>query len=169
MSTTTPGTIGSTVPGPARQDRGASAAAPEPRAPLVVYFSSVSNNTHRFVSKLDVRAVRLPLHTGEEPPVVDEPYVLVAPTYGRPNGSGAVPPQVVRFLNEETNRRHLLGVIGAGNTNFGDQFCLAAEKIAAKCTVPVLYRFELMGTEEDVRKVNEGLDLFWRQCTQPRA
>ena len=160
-----------TVPGPARtieQGRGETTAA-DPPAPLVVYFSSVSENTHRFVAKLDVRSVRLPLHAGEEPPEIHEPFVLVAPTYGRPNGSGAVPPQVVRFLNREDNRRHLLGVIGAGNTNFGPAFCLAADRIAAKCDVPVLYKFELMGTPEDVRKVNQGLEQFWRQCTQPRA
>ncbi|MGK7221371.1 class Ib ribonucleoside-diphosphate reductase assembly flavoprotein NrdI [Kocuria flava] len=161
MSTTTPGAPAGTV----RQDPGP----PEQDGPLVVYFSSVSENTHRFVTKLGCRAVRLPLHTGDEPPVVDEPYVLVAPTYGRPNGSGAVPPQVVRFLNREVNRRHLLGVIGAGNTNFGDHFCLAADKIAAKCDVPVLYRFELMGTEEDVRNVTRGMEQFWRQCMQLRA
>jgi protein involved in ribonucleotide reduction len=101
--------------------------------------------------------------------VMTEPFVLVAPTYGRPNGSGAVPPQVVKFLNEETNRRLLRGVLGAGNTNFGPDFCLAADKIAAKCGVPVLYKFELMGTPEDVRKVNQGLDQFWRQFPQPRA
>jgi protein involved in ribonucleotide reduction len=169
MSTHAPGAIRSTIPGTAQEGRGASPAAPDPRVPLLVYFSSVSNNTHRFVEKLDARAVRLPVHTGEEPPEIDEPFVLVAPTYGRPNGSGAVPPQVVKFLNRETNRRHLLGVIGAGNTNFGTAFCLAADKIAAKCDVPVLYKFELMGTPEDVRKVNQGLEQFWRQCTQPRA
>jgi protein involved in ribonucleotide reduction len=144
-------------------------AAVTPHDPLVVYFSSVSDNTHRFVEKLGVRAVRLPLHAGEETPRMTEPFVLVAPTYGRPDGAGAVPPQVVKFLNQEANRRLLRGVIGAGNTNFGSSFCLAADKIAAKCDVPVLYKFELMGTPEDVRKVTQGLDQFWRQFRQPPA
>lgn len=161
MSTEHPGTV--------LQGHGDASAASEPRVPLVVYFSSVSNNTHRFVEKLDARAVRLPLLTGEEPPEMTEPFVLAAPTYGRPNGSGAVPPQVVKFLNREANRRLLRGVIGAGNTNFGSAFCLAADRIAAKCDVPVLYKFELMGTPEDVRKVNQGLEQFWRQFPQLRA
>lgn len=161
MSTKHPGTV--------LQGHADASAASEPRVPLVVYFSSVSNNTHRFVEKLDVRAVRLPLLTGEEPPEMTEPFVLVAPTYGRPNGSGAVPPQVVKFLNREANRRLLRGVIGAGNTNFGSTFGLAADRIAAKCDVPVLYKFELMGTPEDVRKVNQGLEQFWRQFPQLRA
>lgn len=162
MSTHLPGTL----PGPARQD---SAAAPDPQAPLVVYFSSVSDNTHRFVEKLGVRTLRLPVHAGAESPRMTEPFVLVVPTYGRPDGAGSVPPQVVKFLNTEANRQLLRGVVGAGNTNFGTSFCLAADKIAVKCDVPVLYKFELMGTPEDVRKVTQGLEEFWRQFPQPRA
>ena len=77
--------------------------------------------------------------------------------------------QVVKFLNKETNRRFLRGVIGAGNTIFGSAFCLAADKIAAKCGVAVLYKFELMGTPEDVLQVNQGLEQFWRQFPQLRA
>lgn len=130
--------------------------------PVVVYFSSVSGNTRRFVEKLWARNVALPLHTTAETPVMEEPYVLVVPTYGRPEGAGAVPPQVVKFLNVETNRKLLRGVLGAGNTNFGDKFCIAADKISAKCGVPVLYKFELMGTQEDVNKVNEGLMKLWQ-------
>ena len=45
----------------------------------LVYFSSVSENTHRFVEKLGLPAIRIPLHGRIE---VDEPYVLVLPTYG---------------------------------------------------------------------------------------
>lgn len=130
--------------------------------PVVVYFSSVSGNTRKFVEKLWARKVQLPLHTSHEPPVMEEPYVLAVPTYGRPEGSGAVPPQVVKFLNIQTNRQLLRGVLGAGNTNFGDKFCIAADKISAKCKVPVLYKFELMGTDEDVYKVNEGLMKLWQ-------
>ena len=52
--------------------------------PLLVYFSSVSGNTARFVEKLGMRAVRIPLHVGDSPLVVDEPYVLLAP----PDGGG---------------------------------------------------------------------------------
>lgn len=130
--------------------------------PVVVYFSSVSGNTHRFMDKIWARKVRLPLHTSQEPPVMEEPYVLAVPTYGRPDGSGSIPPQVMKFLNIATNRSLLRGVLGAGNTNFGDSFCIAADKISAKCGVPVLYKFELMGTTDDVTTVNEGLMKLWQ-------
>lgn len=131
--------------------------------PTIVYFSSVSENTHRFVQKTGIKNLRLPLRTSEEPPQVSEPYVLCIPSYGRPGGAGSVPPQAIKFLNNPANRALLKGVIGAGNTNFGELFCVAADKIAAKCHVPVLYKFELMGTEEDVETVQEGIKEFWIQ------
>lgn len=135
--------------------------------PLVVFFSSVSGNTKRFVEKLNVRSKPLPLKTNDETIIVHEPYVLCLPTYGNPRKEGGhVPPQVVKFLNIETNRKYLLGVIGAGNTNFSDKFCIAADIISQKCGVPVLYKFELMGTPEDVEKVNEGLEEFWKRNHQ---
>ena len=132
-------------------------------APLVVYFSSISGNTHKFVEKLHARTQRLPLRTGEDTLVVQEPYVLCVPTYGKPEGAGNVPPQVVKFLNVEENRRNMVGVIGAGNTKFGPLFGIAADIVSAKCDVPVLFKFELMGTPSDVDKVNEGLEEFWKQ------
>ena len=137
-------------------------------APLVVYFSSVTRNTDRFVAKLPVRSLRLPLKTSDPVPRLTEPYVLAVPSYGRPGGAGSVPPQVVKFLNDAPSRQQLKGVLGAGYTTFGPLFCVAAEKVAAKCQVPLLYKFELMGTDEDVEKVTQGLEEFWQAFTQPR-
>lgn len=138
-------------------------------SPLVVYFSSISENTHKFIQKLGIRNIRLPLKTAEDTPQIDEPFVLCVPSYGRPGGSGSIPPQAVKFLNNPVNRENLKGVIGAGNTNFGELYCVAADKVAAKCNIPVLYKFELMGTAEDVTTVQEGLEEFWIQNSLYRA
>ncbi|KAA0024144.1 class Ib ribonucleoside-diphosphate reductase assembly flavoprotein NrdI [Antrihabitans cavernicola] len=137
----------------------------------LVYFSSASENTHRFVQKLDIPAARIPLHDREGNFRVDEPYVLIVPTYGGGNhytgaDKGFVPKQVVRFLNNSHNRSLLRAVIAAGNTNFGDTYCFAGDVISKKCQVPYLYRFELMGTTEDVERVREGLGSFWYRQLQ---
>ncbi|RGE16239.1 class Ib ribonucleoside-diphosphate reductase assembly flavoprotein NrdI [Leucobacter sp. wl10] len=129
--------------------------------PDLVYFSSVSGNTQRFVEKLGRPALRIPLHSREESLVVTEPYVLLVPTYGGGPETRAVPKQVIRFLNDERNRKHLRGVIAAGNTNFGEAYGIAGDIIARKCRVPFLYRFELFGTPDDVTAVQEGLEQFW--------
>jgi protein involved in ribonucleotide reduction len=131
----------------------------------VVYFSSVSENTHRFVQKLGLPAIRIPLHGRIE---VSDPYVLILPTYGGgrangpdPDAGGYVPKQVIAFLNNEHNRSLIRGVIAAGNTNFGAEFGYAGNVVSRKCGVPFLYRFELMGTTDDVFAVREGLAEFW--------
>lgn len=129
----------------------------------IVYFSSASGNTHRFIEKLGQPAHRIPLYAKEEPLVATEPYVLIVPTYGGGPETRAVPKQVIRFLNEEHNRNLCRGVIAAGNTNFGDTFGLAGDIISRKLQVPHLYRFEVFGTPDDVTRVREGLEKFWKQ------
>ena len=128
----------------------------------LVYFSSVSENTRRFVDKLDIDATRIPLRPSEPFLHVRDPYVLVVPTYGGGNEGGAVPRQVVKFLNDATNRSLIRGVIAAGNTNFGESFCLAGEIVSRKCHVPHLYRLEVFGTPDDVDRVSDGLERWWK-------
>lgn len=129
---------------------------------LVVYFSSATENTKRFVEKLGLPSQRIPLRRNDPELNVDEPYVLICPTYGggvsvSGGNSRPVPGQVIRFLNNEGNRSLIRGVIAAGNSNFGADYCLAGKVIADKCKVPYLYRFEIMGSAEDVAHVRRQL------------
>jgi protein involved in ribonucleotide reduction len=62
----------------------------------LVYFSSSSENTHRFVQRLGLPAVRIPLNERERIQV-DEPYILIVPSYGGGGTAGAVPRQAIRF------------------------------------------------------------------------
>ena len=68
-----------------------------------------------------------------------------------------------RFLNDPANREWIRGVIASGNTNFGEAYCAAGDIIAAKCKVPYLYRYELMGTPEDTAAVRNGLVRFFTE------
>lgn len=129
---------------------------------LVVYFSSATENTKRFVEKLGFPSQRIPLTKSDAPLRIDEPYVLVCPTYGggasiSGNNTKPVPVQVIKFLNNEHNRSFIRAVISGGNSNFGLEFGKAGDVISQKCSVPYVYRFELMGNDEDVRLVRDGL------------
>ncbi|BBV74982.1 MULTISPECIES: class Ib ribonucleoside-diphosphate reductase assembly flavoprotein NrdI [unclassified Raoultella] len=132
---------------------------------LLVYFSSSSENTHRFVQRLGLPAVRIPLNERERIQV-DAPYILIVPSYGGGGTAGAVPRQAIRFLNDPHNRQLIRGVIAAGNRNFGDAYGRAGDIIAQKCGVPYLYRFELMGTPTDVDNVRKGVSEFWQRQPQ---
>ena len=124
----------------------------------VVYFSSVSENTRRFVDRLGLPASRIPLHRTDPDLAPAAPYVLVLPTYGGGTHAGAVPKQVIRFLNSPANRGLLRGVAAAGNTNFGPAYGIAGDVISTKCAVPLLHRFELFGTPDDARVLLDRLE-----------
>lgn len=135
----------------------------------LVYFSTKSGNTHRFIERLGFSAHRLPLASDTDAlpcdwvvnGVVQEPFVLVTPTYGGGHLKGAVPPQVIRFLNIESNRNLLQGVIACGDTNYGKGFCSAGRIIAEKCKVPHLHNIEVFGTPHDCEQVRHKLIDFW--------
>jgi len=122
----------------------------------LVYFSNVSENTHRFMERLvssgvaegvPVSAIRLPLK-GEQP-VIAEDYVLVVPAYGTERNNH-IPPQVKKFLADATTRSHCVGVVGTGNINFGEEYAVSGDILSHKLQVPLLWKFELSGFDEDI-------------------
>lgn len=137
--------------------------------PYLVYFSSVSENTRRFIDAVGLPADRIPLRPRDPALHIGQPFVLVTPTYGAGDPGKAVPRQVIRFLNDPDNRRWIRGVITSGNINFGEAYCAAGRTIAAKCGVPELYRFELLGTPHDVTTVRTGLERFWADGNHDRT
>lgn len=130
---------------------------------MIIYFSGATEFTHRFVEKLGLPAERIPLMTKEVPDfIAEEEFVLITPTY-ESKTQGYVPRQVTLFLNNPANRAKMRAVIGTGNMNFGVDYTVAADKISEKVGIPVLYRLELAGTEEDVIIVKRGLEEFWQK------
>ncbi len=125
----------------------------------IVYFSNYSGNTKKFVEKLGMPASRIPIDGS--PIRVSKPYVLLVPTYGGGSDGHAIPRQVRKFLNVAENRDLLYGVVGFGNTNFGEHFCKAADMISQKTGKPVIARVEIFGTDYDVEKVKERLELLY--------
>lgn len=123
---------------------------------LIVYFSNLTENTHRFVTNLQWdKTLRIPIK-GEMVDLVEEPFVLICPSYGSLS-SGHVPPQVKKFLSVPEHRNFCVGVIGAGNINFGEEYAMAGDVISRKLNIPHLYRFELAGNTKDLEIVTEGL------------
>lgn len=128
----------------------------------IVYFSNYSGNTKKFVEKLNGNSIRIPIDNVPGGDILmDREYVLVVPTYGGGSDKSAIPRQVRQFLNVEQNRNLLRGVIGTGNTNFGEHYCKAAEMISAKTGVPIIAKVEIFGTQEDVNKTIERLELLY--------
>ena len=91
-----------------------------PEGPRVVYFSSSTENTRRFVDKVGIPSVRLPVVRKDPPVKGDAPYVLIVPSYGggRMEPKHAIPKQVMTFLKDPESRDNCVGVISSGRCPF---------------------------------------------------
>lgn len=112
---------------------------------MIIYWSSLSRNTERFCLALDRPVVPLREY-------IKCPYILVTPTVG----DGDVPDLVSEFLSQ--HHAPMIGVIAGGNRNFGKTYGGAGNNIAATYGVPLLYKFELFGTETDTENVRKIYD-----------
>ncbi|TNU76524.1 class Ib ribonucleoside-diphosphate reductase assembly flavoprotein NrdI [Miniimonas arenae] len=127
----------------------------------VYYYSSSSGLVRLFAERLG-----RPVHDLSEREVrqslADGPWVLLTPSYKTGNpANDTIPEAVRRFLASPANRRHLVGVMGSGNRNFGRYYQRAAREIAELSGRPVLFEFELSGTPWDVQecvRILEELD-----------
>lgn len=118
----------------------------------IVYFTSNSGNTRRFVEKLDHPATQI-----KNGLIIDEPFILFMPTYADTSGANSVCTPIKNFLNIEINRRKMVGVVGFGNKNFGQMFAIGSNVVSIKCGVPLLHKVELFGTQDDVRVIEDRI------------
>lgn len=132
----------------------------------IVYYSTSSGNVHRFVKMLEemsgYKTIRIPKKAREEMPVVDEPYCLIVPTYKGGDSLvdvdlDTVPKQVVKFLENKTNRDNAKVVSVSGNINFIEDYCIAGTQIEKTYGIPYRHRFEMSGTHHDAHILIEGL------------
>ncbi len=112
----------------------------------LVIFDSKTNNVKRFSEKLkrdhpELEIVRL---TDNGIPVPGKPFHLITYT----TGIGEVPATTLSFLEKYHDR--LLSVTVSGNRNWGPRFGLAGDIISEMYRVPLLMKFELSGTHNDV-------------------
>lgn len=130
----------------------------------IYYYSSSSGNTQRFVENYNAydnsHEFELISEKIDYSSLNIEDFVLICPTYADGKGRGSVPKAVIKFLNNKNVRDKIVGVIGTGNTNFGEKYGLSANIISQKCGVPILYKFELSGTSSDIKNISKGLIEF---------
>ena len=111
---------------------------------MLVVYDSMTGNVKSFIHKLNMPAVQI-----DEDLVIDEDFILITYT----TGFGNVPERVLDFL--EHNNEKLKGVSASGKRNWGDMFGASADKISTKYEVPIVSKFELSGTNNDVEYFKE--------------
>lgn len=116
---------------------------------MLIVYDSKTGNVKRFVNKLNMPAIPIDEHRQ-----VDEPYVLVTYT----TGFGQVPEKVKHFLSR--NSKMLKGVSASGNRNWGPGFAKSADTISEMYGVPVITKFELSGTAQDMEQFVERVRII---------
>src|SRR5699024_10020102 len=118
----------------------------------VVYFS-FSGNVRRFIKRTELTDV-MELKKNNCSERIEEPFVLVIVTIG----FGEVQQPVQSFL--DVNEDLLKAVAASGNRNWGQNFAKAGRSISERYQVPLLLKFEVQGTANDVNEFKEKVGNF---------
>ena len=87
------------------------------------------------------------------------PFITFLPTYleggnGVDNGDVEIlTTDVADFIAYGDNASKCLGVVGSGNRNFNNQYCLTAKQYSQRFGFPMLADFEMRGMLGDIKKV----------------
>lgn len=141
-------------------------------AAIRILYISISGNTRNFVNNLQNYAKQL--HADDDAnPLIElteisdqsdfadekENFFAFVPTYldggnGIDNGvKEMMTNSLGEYIDYHNNARRCIGVIGSGNKNFNDQYCLTAKRYAQKFNTELTTDFELRGTDRDVMRV----------------
>ena len=118
----------------------------------VVYFS-FSGNVCRFIKKTELTNV-MEITQNNCSERIEEPFVLVTGTIG----FGEVPQPVQMFL--DVNDDLLKAVAASGNRNWGQNFAKAGRSISERYQVPLLLKFEVQGTADDINEFKDKVGNF---------
>lgn len=118
---------------------------------MKIVFASRTGNVESIIDRLGVSDEALRIEDGSEE--CDEDYILFTYT----DGYGDVPVEVDDFLG--SNAEHLKGVVVSGDTGYGDAYCGAGDVIHEQYDVPVLYKVENDGTDEDLAAIRKAINL----------
>lgn len=121
---------------------------------MKVVFFSFSGNVKRFINKAKITNTMEITQTNCSERI-DEPFILVTGTIG----FGEVPQPVQSFL--DMNGDLLKAVAASGNRNWGQNFAKAGRSIAESYQVPLLIKFEVQGTSNDVEQFKDKVGQFY--------
>lgn len=115
---------------------------------MYIVYHSLTGNTERFLQKVSYDKL-LKLETGQE--IVDYKFILSTYT----TKSGEVPSIISLFMNN--NHNNCIGMLGNGNKNWGSNYCKAVDILSNLYNIPILLKYEMSGTYEDVINFNRLL------------
>ncbi|KIS03385.1 class Ib ribonucleoside-diphosphate reductase assembly flavoprotein NrdI [Paucilactobacillus wasatchensis] len=140
--------------------------------PINMLYISIEGNTRSFMERFMAYANQqhaidntLPeikaREISEQTDFTDEaePFFVSVPTYldggnGIDSGVKELMTNVLgEYIHYHNNAPQCIGVIGSGNRNFNEQYCLTAKRYAQQFNAPFIADFELRGTSRDIEDI----------------
>ena len=116
---------------------------------MQIVYASKTGNIKRFINKFFKEFIDNHIITGNE--IIIKDCILFTYT----TGIGEIPKEVDLFISN--NLQHIKGIVGSGNKNWGLSYCKACDLIKNQYYIPILYKFELSGNENDYLTLKEKL------------
>ncbi|MED4817643.1 class Ib ribonucleoside-diphosphate reductase assembly flavoprotein NrdI [Bacillus atrophaeus] len=126
---------------------------------MIITYESKTGNVRRFVKalqqELSIEAIEITDDT-----IIKQEFIHITYTIG----FGEVPERTLNFINKNKNK--IRGVAASGNKVWGDNYGLAGDKLSAKFRIPLLLKFELSGTTQDLQKIIQEVQLIDKHNTK---
>ncbi|MEC2296782.1 class Ib ribonucleoside-diphosphate reductase assembly flavoprotein NrdI [Bacillus subtilis] len=126
---------------------------------MIITYESKTGNVRRFVKalqqELDIEAIEITDDT-----IITQEFIHITYTIG----FGEVPERTLNFISKNKNK--IRGVAVSGNKVWGDNYGLAGDKLSAKFHTPLLLKFELSGTKQDLQKIIQEVQLIDKHNTK---
>lgn len=152
-----------------------------------ILYISIEGNTRSFLTRLQAFAkqqssinsenleINLKEITDQTIPAAEkEDFFAFVPTYldgGNGFDSGfteLMTNALGDYIASNHNADHCVGVVGSGNKNFNEQYCLTARKYSNEFNAPFLADYELRGTDEDINRIYSILQERWKKIEKDR-
>ncbi|GEP19263.1 class Ib ribonucleoside-diphosphate reductase assembly flavoprotein NrdI [Pediococcus argentinicus] len=143
---------------------------------IYILYISIAGNTQSFVDDLEDYAEQQHQLDANNPLIVKkeitdqtdfesetDPYFAFVPTYldggnGIDNGVKELMTNILgEYIAYKDNRKLCLGVIGSGNRNFNEQYCLTARRYASDYGFEMIDDYELRGNSTDCKRIYENM------------
>ena len=135
---------------------------------LTLLYISLSGNTKNFIDRIskplsseyDLKIMDMKqMVKDNDYHDLDSKTVVFIPTYleggnGIDNGDVEILTNPLGdFIAAHDNHKRCFGIIGSGNRNFNNQYCLTAKQYSQRFGFPMLGDFELRGTQSDIERL----------------
>ena len=119
---------------------------------MIIYYDSKTGNVQRFMEKIkDERPDWEIIKINPDLEVKEDGHFVTFTTK-----IGEVPETTAEFLKK--NSKYIKSISSSGNMNWGVYFAVAADKIKEEYKIPVCMKFELSGTNREVKHFIDNVE-----------